>query len=50
MDEYLRFENAFFCSSNCNYLKFSAHMSLLLIFSLFDFNNVLTTVNNTLCS
>ena len=25
MDEYLRFENAIFCSSNCNFLKFSAH-------------------------
>ena len=37
-DEYLRFENAIFCSSNCNFLKFSAHnMSLLLISSLFHF-------------
>ena len=35
MDEYLRFENAIFCSSNCNFMKFSTHnMSLLLIFSL----------------
>ena len=50
MDEYLRFENAIFCSSNCNFLKFSAHnMSLLLIFSLFIFNNVLTTVNIPHC-
>ena len=38
MDEYLHFENAFFCLSNCNFLKFSAHnMSLLLIFSHFYF-------------
>ena len=36
MEEYLRFENAIFCSSNCNFMKLSAHnMSLLLIFSLF---------------
>ena len=33
MDEYLRFENAIFCSSNCNCLRFSAHnLSLLLFF------------------
>ena len=33
MDEYLRFENAIFCSSNCNVFRFSAHnLSLLLIF------------------
>ena len=33
MDEYLRFENAIFCSSNCNFLRFSAHnLSLLLTF------------------
>ena len=32
MDEYLRFENAIFCSSSCNS---------------FIFNNVLTTVNTT---
>ena len=52
MEEYLRFENAIFCSCKCNFLKFSAHnMSLLLIFfSLFYFNNVLTTVNTTLYS
>ena len=25
MDEYLHFENAIFCSSNCNFFKFSAH-------------------------
>ena len=38
MDKYLRFENASFCSSNCNFLKFSAHnLSLLLISSLFHF-------------
>ena len=35
MDEYLRFENAIFCSSNCKFLRFSAHnLSLLLIFFL----------------
>ena len=38
MGEYLHFENAIFCSSNCNFLKFSAHnMSLLVISSLFHF-------------
>ena len=50
MDEYLRFENAF-CSSNCKFLRFSAHnLSLLLNFHSFIFNNVLTTVNTTLYS
>ena len=44
MDEDLRFENAIFCSSNCNFFKFPAHnVSLLLIFSLLTFNNALTT-------
>ena len=34
MDEYLRFENAIFCSSNCNFLKiFCSHLSLLLFFT-----------------
>ena len=44
MDEYLRFENAIFCSSNCNFLTFSSrNMSLLLIFfHFFSFNNALT--------
>ena len=37
MDEYVRFENAIFCSSNGNFLTFSSHMSLLLLFSLFYF-------------
>ena len=38
MDKYLHIENTIFCSSNCNYWRFSAHnMSLLLIFSLFLF-------------
>ena len=33
MDEYLRLETLFFCSSNCNFLKFSAqNLSLLPIF------------------
>ena len=51
MDEYLRFENAIFCSSNCNFLRFSAHsLSLLLNFHFFIFNNVLTTLNSTLYS
>ena len=52
MDKYLRFENAIFCSSNCNILIFSAkNMSLLPIFSFFKiFNNLLTTVNTTLHS
>ena len=36
MDEYLRFENAIFCSSNCNFLRFSAYnLSSLLIFFTF---------------
>ena len=49
MDEYLRFENTIFCSSNCNCLRFSAHsLSLLLISLLFIFNNVLTAVNTTI--
>ena len=50
MDECLRFENATFCISNCNFFRFSAHkLSLLLSFSLFFiFNNVLTSVNTTL--
>ena len=25
MEEYLHFENAIFCLSNCNFFKFSAH-------------------------
>ena len=52
MDEYLRFENAIFCSSNCSFLRFSAHnLSLFLFFfHVFIFNNVLTTVNTTLYS
>ena len=39
----------FFCSSKCNFLKFSAYnLSLLLIFfNFYIFNNVLTTVNTT---
>ena len=38
MDEYLRFENAIFCSSNCKFLKISAHnLSLILIFLTFLF-------------
>ena len=39
MDKYLRFENAIFCSSNCNFLRFSAHnVSLLLLYLLFYFS------------
>ena len=38
MVEYLRFENASFCSGNCNPLRISAHnLSLLLIFFTFLF-------------
>ena len=38
MDEYLRFENTMFYSSNCNFMRFSAHnMSLLLNFHFFNF-------------
>ena len=41
MDEYLLFENASFCSSNSNFLRFSAHdLSLLLIFT-FTFVEIL---------
>ena len=51
MDEYLRFENAIFCSSNCNYWRFFVqNLPLLLFFFTFIFNNVLTTVNTTLYS
>ena len=46
MDEYLRFENTIFCSSNCNFLKFSTHnRSLLLIFSDFLRSFVIHTVS-----
>ena len=32
MDEYLHFESTIFCSSNCNFLRFSAHnLSLILL-------------------
>ena len=38
MDEYLLFKKAVFCSSNCNFFRFSAHnLSLLLIFYFFLF-------------
>ena len=37
MDEYLRFENAIFCSSNCSFLRFSAHNLSLLLFFFFTF-------------
>ena len=38
MDEYFRFEDVIFCSSNCNFLRFSAHnLSLLLISLIFLF-------------
>ena len=38
MDKYLHFENTIFCSSNCNFLRYSAHnLSFLLNFSLFLF-------------
>ena len=52
MGKFLRFENAIFCLSNCNFWRFSVqNLSLLLVFSLFlIFNNVLTTVNTTLYS
>ena len=41
MDEYLRFENAIFCSSNCNFFRFSAHNLSLLLFFFFTFLEVL---------
>ena len=38
MDEYLNFENANFCSNNCNFFRFCAYsLSLLLIFFTFLF-------------
>ena len=51
MDEYLHFENAIFCSRNCNFLRFSAHnLSLLLNFHFLIFNiNVFTTVTLPHC-
>ena len=51
MDDYLHFENVIFCSSNCNFLRFSAqNLSLLLNFHFLNFNNILhcKTVNSTL--
>ena len=46
MDEYLRFDNAIFYSSNCNLLTFSAHnLSLLLIFLYIFRSSVIRTVN-----
>ena len=45
MDEYLRFENAIFCSSNCNFFRFSAHnLSLLLFFFYFFRGSMIRTV------
>ena len=38
MGDFLCFENAIFCSSNCNFWRFSVqNLSLLLVFSLFLF-------------
>ena len=46
MAEYLHFQNAIFCSSNCSFLRFSAlNLSLFMYFSLFIFNNVFTTLS-----
>ena len=49
---YMYFENTIFCSSNYDFLRFSAYnMSLLLIFfNFFIFNNVLTIVSTILYS
>ena len=42
MDEYLRFENTIFCSSNCNFLRFSAHnLSLQCLTGFFTFSFLL---------
>ena len=39
MDEYLCFEISIFCSSNCNFWRFSVqNLPLLLFFSLFLFS------------
>ena len=46
MDEYLRFENAMSCSSNCNCLRLSAlNLSLLLFFFYFVRSSAISTVN-----
>ena len=51
MDEYLRFENAIFCSSNCNFFEIFCSQPVFTteFFTFFIFNDVLTTVNTTLC-
>ena len=50
MDEYLRLENAIFCSSNCKYFwDFLLTICFYYWFLyLFIFNNVLATVNTTI--
>ena len=54
MDEYLHFENAIFCSSNCNFFEIFCSQPVIIdiidFFTFFIFNNVLTTVNPTLYS
>ena len=45
MDKYLHFENAVFCSSNCNFLRFSAHNLFLLLILYFFRSFVIRTVN-----
>ena len=51
MDEYLRFENAIFCSIFCSINFFEIFCSQPVFktnfFNFFIFNNVLTTVNTT---
>ena len=48
MDEYLNFENANFCSNNCNFFRFCAYsLSLLLIFFYFSFFNNVLQLSNT---
>ena len=38
MDEYLCFENAVFCTSNCNFFRFSAHnLFLILLLNFYSF-------------
>ena len=37
MDEYLRFENAIFCSSNCNFLEVFCSQHVFIITDFFTF-------------
>ena len=46
MDEYLRFENAIFCSSNCNFFEiFCSQPVFITIFLYFFRSSVIRTAN-----